>query len=120
VSTKIFGLVPELPWSTKCWLAIVVVLNAACSYVFETFLIIRLFSRYWQRRAQKQSQLRAQRASGEVSGPGTSYVGDLNHPAQQYNQKGVRIPNNEKLRDSNDDGIGNQEQAEARCVIEKS
>jgi hypothetical protein len=49
-----------------------------------------------------------------------SYAGGLNHPTQQYNQKGVRVPNNEKLRDANDDGIGNQEQAEARCVIEKS
>lgn len=83
-------------------------------------MIVRLFSRYWQQRAQDQAQKRGHAASGEVSGPESTYVGPLNHPAQQYNQKGVRISNNEKLRDANDDGIGNQEQAEARCVIEKS
>ena len=111
---EIFATV-SLPQDYRYWILSMVVINSACSYTFEKF-VIGMFGRYWQRRQTRLADNKAWKDI-DASARDFSYAGGS---SSQYSQKGVRIPNNSRLRNSKDEGIGNQEEAEGRYVIEKS
>jgi hypothetical protein len=94
-----------LPEGFKLRLFFIVILNSILSYVYEKFFI-GWFNREYQKK-QKSTLERKQK----------EYMEDLD---RQYGLKGVIVTNNAKLRGSKDGSIGNQEKAEAECIISRS